>query len=361
VKVKLAALATAAAAIASLVLAAVTGAQSTLRFETEDWIFEAPSSLGTQADLELGARQVQLCTDEIELLVGHRPTNVRKFRWSYVIGGGPVSFASTDSVTTLVPAGWTLVEPVARAFRENIVRQNLCFGPHEVTHVLTWESWGQAWANEGLATFTDRLYDSLAWRCCAAPVRASQTCDATGYTDGVDRFPYSDLSPFTFDFRSYGTAACFWFEVYRLGKLPAIRGILAGMRARPPVSTGAFIVHHVNRVLNVDLRPVAARYGFEPSELQVGPAPRIPGCTLIGWRGTDAIVGTAGPDVTCGLAGHDRLTGGAGADVLDGGPGNDALNAKDGRRDVVRGGPGRDSARIDRGLDRVQGVEQITR
>jgi dipeptidyl aminopeptidase/acylaminoacyl peptidase len=73
----------------------------------------------------------------------------------------------------------------------------------------------------------------------------------------------------------------------------------------------------------------------------------------------DFLVGLSGNDVLRGLGGRDKLTGGTGRDVLEGGDGADTIIARDGRRDVVSGGPGKDSARIDRGLDRVSGVERL--
>ena len=73
----------------------------------------------------------------------------------------------------------------------------------------------------------------------------------------------------------------------------------------------------------------------------------------------DFLVGLGGNDVLHGLAGRDQLTGGSGRDTLEGGEGADTIIARDGRRDVVSGGPGKDSARIDRGLDRVTGVERL--
>ena len=312
-------------------------AEEPLRFETDDWHFTAPAALGTQADLELNARQAQRCTDEVEKLIGYRPASPQRFTWTWTIGGGPVSWATPTGVTSLVPSGESrLVDPSRGASAKRIVASGVCFGPHEVTHVLTSESWGQAWANEGFATFTDLLFDGT-WRCCGPPRMTRQSCDETGYTDGSVHRPYSDLSPFRVDFASYSTAACFWLEVYRRGGAPAIRGVLAGMRQHRPKTTGEFVLHHASRVLHVDLRPLAARYGFEPAELQAGPAPRFTGCTLIGSAANDAIAGTAGSDVICGLGGRDVLAGGAG---------NDVLNARDGRGDVVRGGPGRDTARV---------------
>jgi dipeptidyl aminopeptidase/acylaminoacyl peptidase len=73
----------------------------------------------------------------------------------------------------------------------------------------------------------------------------------------------------------------------------------------------------------------------------------------------DFLAGLGGDDVLRGLGGRDTLTGGTGRDLLDGGKGADTIVARDGRRDVVIGGPGKDSARVDRGLDRVTGVERF--
>ena len=73
----------------------------------------------------------------------------------------------------------------------------------------------------------------------------------------------------------------------------------------------------------------------------------------------DFLVGKGGDDVLRGLGGRDTLTGGTGRDVLEGGDGGDTIIARDGRRDIVRGGDDRDSARIDRGLDVVSGVEKL--
>jgi dipeptidyl aminopeptidase/acylaminoacyl peptidase len=73
----------------------------------------------------------------------------------------------------------------------------------------------------------------------------------------------------------------------------------------------------------------------------------------------DFLVGKGGDDVLRGLGGRDKLTGGSGRDVLEGGDGGDTIVARDGRRDIVRGGDDNDSARVDRGLDRVTGVERL--
>jgi len=74
--------------LALLLLAALVGATQArpadeLSAETEDWIFVAPGALGTQADLELVGRSIQICSDEIERLIGYRPRNVARFtaRW----------------------------------------------------------------------------------------------------------------------------------------------------------------------------------------------------------------------------------------------------------------------------------------
>lgn len=79
-------------------------------------------------------------------------------------------------------------------------------------------------------------------------------------------------------------------------------------------------------------------------------------------RGTpflDFLDGRGGNDVIRGLAGPDRILGGSGRDTLNGGDGADSIYARDGERDMVLGGRGRDSAQIDRGLDRVSGVERL--
>ena len=91
-------------------------------------------------------------------------------------------------------------------------------------------------------------------------------------------------------------------------------------------------------------------------------------CTITGTVAVDTLLGTSATDVACGLAGNDRslglkgndvLEGGPGEDLLDGGAGNDLILARDGRQDTVRGGPGLDRAQVDRGVDRVSGVERI--
>ena len=264
--------------LAALVVLAVPAAAAAadITTQTEDWAFTAPDALGTQADLELNARQVQLCTDEMKRLVAHRPLPGQPFQMSWVIDGLRISHAQANGVVNHVPdASWPLVDPAARSFRESIVAQGLCFGPHEITHVLTWESlWPLSWANEGFATLSDWLYHEN-WRCCevTAPL-TGVACDEAGWSDGGQgRRPYSDLSPWDGSYASYATAACLWLEVYRAGGVNAIRRILARLRADAPFTTGELIVHHVNHVLGRDLRPLANRYGFVDAELTASGAP----------------------------------------------------------------------------------------
>jgi hypothetical protein len=107
-----------------------------------------------------------------------------------------------------------------------------CIGPHEITHVLTWDSWGLPWANEGFATFTDWLYQNASWR-YGQPTQLVNDCDETGWTDGVTQHPYSNLSRFVPTYDMYATAACFWLEIERRGGFPAIRRILMRLRAMP--------------------------------------------------------------------------------------------------------------------------------
>jgi hypothetical protein len=339
----------------ALALATSALAEDMLRAETDDWILTAPAALGTQADLDLNARGVQLCHDEIEKVIGHRPMNAVKFTMTWQIGGGPTSYATTTGVVSLVPtAAWPLVDPVTRGFRERLVRDGICFGPHEITHVLTWESYGSLWPNEGFATFTDRMYDSTTWRCCSEPLRMTLSCDESGYSFGPERRGYRDLSPFSIDTVSYHTAACYWWEIHRLGGLPAIRGVLASMRRERPRSDGQ-IVEHANLVLNADLRHVLARFGFTPAELVASPLTRAGlACTLIGAESNDTFAGTAGVDLMCGLAGNDSLGAGDGDDRIDGGEGDDRL-AGDAGADTVLGAGGNDAASGGPGADRVAG------
>ena len=89
---------------------------------------------------------------------------------------------------------------------------------------------------------------------------------------------------------------------------------------------------------------------------------------LIGGRGDDVLDGGVGNDELLGGAGRDRLAGGQGRDRLNGGPGRDLMSggagrdrliSADRRQDRVAGGAGRDIAVVDRGVDRVDGIEQL--
>jgi Tol biopolymer transport system component len=73
----------------------------------------------------------------------------------------------------------------------------------------------------------------------------------------------------------------------------------------------------------------------------------------------DRLAGEAGEDSLLGEAGRDTITGGESSDLLLGGDGNDRILARDGLRDRVNGGPGRDRGTIDRGQDRVSGLESV--
>jgi hypothetical protein len=279
-----------------------------LRIETEDWVLTAPTALGTQADLEFMGRHVQICTDEIRRLVGHRPRNVAKFTVRWIVDGLSVSYATPVGFESHVDASYRLMTPETRAFLEPRVARSLCFGPHEITHVLTWESWGMGWPNEGFATFTDRLY-SREWRCCGDP-GSFFTCDETGYLDGLTHVSYTDLRRFTVDTQSYHTAACLWLEVYRRGGFRAIRKILAASRIEQP-RTPAALAAYTNSVLGADIRPVMMRYGFAAGDLAtdgitVPPAidpigcvvPRVVGRTLAAARARVAGAGCAVGAVT---------------------------------------------------------------
>lgn len=82
--------------------------------------------------------------------------------------------------------------------------------------------------------------------------------------------------------------------------------------------------------------------------------------TLEGAGGNDTIRGLGGSDLLVGNDGGDLLVGGRGRDRAEGGNGADRFLMKDRTRDRIFGGPGRDRARIDRGRDRVSGVEELT-
>jgi len=83
---------------------------------------------------------------------------------------------------------------------------------------------------------------------------------------------------------------------------------------------------------------------------------------VAGRRGSDRLRGAEGNDCLSGGRGRDRLIGNSGEDRLSGGGGSDRIRAHDGEADVVRCGKGRrDRARIDKGLDTVDGCERAQR
>jgi hypothetical protein len=85
------------------------------------------------------------------------------------------------------------------------------------------------------------------------------------------------------------------------------------------------------------------------------------GDRIRGESGADRLIGGGGRDRLLGGGGRDRIVGGSGGDNLSGGAGSDRLYARDRRRDRVAGNGGRDWATVDRGLDRIRGVERIRR
>lgn len=340
------------AAAVALAVALPAAAAAELRATTNDWVLVAPDDVGTQAELEQLATAVQICNDEIVKLLGHRPRVAERFTMQWQ----PSSFSGAGATQTGVfnwyAPGFRLADPVVARFRADLIAQRRCFGPHEITHVLSWDSFRIGWASEGFAQYTDRLYDEL-FRCCAQQPPASFRCDGDSWWRYSERRAYSDLSPFLRTADAYHTAACFWWEAQRVGGFPGVRALLASMRLRPPLTTGELVVQHANPVLGVDVRPYLLRYGFEPQELQAPPPPpahRI--CTRLGTDAADVLDGTGRADVLCGAGGSDRLTGGGGADVFRAGAGNDVVLARDGVIDAVACGPGRDTVTADR-RDRV--------
>ena len=122
------------------------------------------------------------------------------------------------------------------------------------------------------------------------------TCDETGYTYGPERQAHRDLSAFTIDTVSYHTAACYWWEIHRLGGLPAIRGVLASMRRNRPTSAGQ-IVEHANLVVNADLRPYSPASALRRRAHRLAALTRRGWpCTLIGTESNDTFAGTIGVD-----------------------------------------------------------------
>jgi hypothetical protein len=317
------------AALASLLLVATAsaGPQRALQdvtVETQDWILVAPASVAAREALEVYARGIQLCTDELVRMLDHRPRPGQKFLAQWIVHPTlQVSHAGPGGFVNYVPAGYVLDPP---AFTRDYVARGRCFGPHELTHVLTADSWGPAWANEGFAQLTDHLFESASWQCCTMPLQLTFACEPGGYRDGPELVPYADLRGFAVDNRTYETAACFWLEVLQRGGFPAIRKTLGMMRARPPGSS-AELVAYVERVLGAELDPIVARYGFGASDL-AGPAGDIPAvpreidlAVAIGTAGATAATGVVsrldvrianrGPDASTSLVLTGRLPAGA--------------------------------------------------
>ena len=327
--------------LAALSLALPAAAVVELRVETRDWLLTAPDEVGTQQDLDLLGRAVQLCTDEVVKLLGHRPAVVPRFTMKWQPSETQGAGATQTGVLVWYRPGFRIADPAVARFRESLVAQGLCFGPHEQTHVLSWDSFRLAWASEGFAEYTDRLYETP-WRCCGRPP-TSFRCETTGYARHGLATPYADLSPFWRTTETYNTAACFWWEAQRVGGFAGLRALLASMRLRPPLTTGELVIQHANPVLGVDMRPFLLRYGFAPEELTAPPR-NLPEhlCTRIGTPGSDSLAGTRGRDVLCGLGGADTF------------------RTRDGVADVVRCGAGRDVVVADR-RDRVAGCERVSR
>src|SRR6266540_3120249 len=302
--------------LAALAVCAGTGAtgaraaEPELTATTKDWVFRAPASLGSQADLELDAAAIQICSDEIHKLVGHRPPSPKKFTWTWVVSdaGPQFSSATRDGVVSLTHSDFRLVPDDQRQFRETIVRRGICLGPHEVTHVLTSDGWGTRWATEGLAQLTDYLFRSADWRCCRAPQTQYFSCSETGYQEGPEFHLYADLSNFVVSPEMYDTAACFWLEVLDRSGLPAIRRALASLRVDPPLTSADLIVRNVSPAVGEDLRPIAKRYGFDDDELvaRAHPlAPASPDCRAGTTAAGEVRVGTIGRDQLRGTRGND--------------------------------------------------------
>lgn len=80
---------------------------------------------------------------------------------------------------------------------------------------------------------------------------------------------------------------------------------------------------------------------------------------VLGGGGPDIVFGGGGVDDLRGQAGNDRIDGGPASDRLDGGGGGDTLLACDGASDEVLGRSGFDTARREKALDTVTGVERV--
>jgi Ca2+-binding RTX toxin-like protein len=82
--------------------------------------------------------------------------------------------------------------------------------------------------------------------------------------------------------------------------------------------------------------------------------------TILGGDGNDRITGGEGDDRLIGGAGDDIINAGLGKDYVDAGKGDDIINAKDGETDMLFGSVGTDAALVDKGLDVLDGVENVS-
>jgi hypothetical protein len=119
-----------AISVIGLATAAAAPADDVLRAETDDWILTAPAALVAQPDLDLVARGTQLCTDEIELLTGHRPRMPVKFTMTWVIDGARVAYATPMGVENHVPSEASrIIDDASRPFWQERISRGACFGP----------------------------------------------------------------------------------------------------------------------------------------------------------------------------------------------------------------------------------------
>jgi hypothetical protein len=340
-----------------------SGRQAEIVVETRDWVFRVPAWVSaTRESVTAFATHIQNCTDLVRAWVGHRPRRGVKFVQRWVLTTGPqLSSASAEGVTHWVHSDATVP-----------ALPSACRGPHEVTHVLTSETFGgPPILVEGIAQFSDRVFTP----------GDEFSCDANGYTWSGQRHSYADLRDWRVDVEHYNTAACLWYEIRARGGDAAIRRVLASARVDRPTTTGDLLVRNVNPALAGDLADIVVRYGFTGPELTSSTPPRAPappvcpagatgdgevavasvvGGRLRGTAGRDFLCGGAAVDVVEAGAGNDRAVGLGGVDRLRGGAGNDVLDARDGNRDLVDGGPGKDVALVD-AKDVVKRVERVRR
>jgi hypothetical protein len=114
--------------VIGLATAAAAPADDVLRAETDDWILTAPATLVTQPDLELVARGTQLCTDEIELVTGHRPRMPVKFTMTWVIDGIRVAYATPTGIENHVPSeAFRIIDDSSRPVWQERISRGLTF------------------------------------------------------------------------------------------------------------------------------------------------------------------------------------------------------------------------------------------